>query len=273
MLKPGIYTDMSNDEYHGDKETFSRSALMDFKRSPYFYWANHVNPARPQKEKTPAMIFGSAFHEFMLEPKEFEKHYACEPPKVLLKNVGREKYDEFKAYCAELEESGKIILKDEEFLTLTKMKEALLAHPEASQLFLGGVYESAYIWQDKESGLICKTKPDILHANMIVDLKTCADASPAAFQRAMASGGYHIQGAMARDGIKENEGRVINNVLNICIETKYPFAIGIYLIDEAAIEVGEAEFKETLLALNHAIVNNEWPSYQVETIGLPRWYQ
>jgi len=286
----GIHPDLSSQDYHAHKESISRSAMMDFKRSPYTYWAMHLNPERPEKLATPSMIFGSAFHTFILEPHLFDKEYIVEPetlklPKVgLLRDLGRPEYDKQKSerdYVSlqnkirleefEAQADGKITLTTDQMLTLLAMRDALQKHPTAMQLVTGATYEQSYFWQDKESGLIVKARPDIIHDNMIVDLKTIADASPSNFQRSMVSGGYHVQGAVIRDGIRALTGQDIPNVINIAVQTSYPYSIGIYIIDEYALEQGREEYKQLLVDIKSAFVNNNFPDYEVQTVSLPTW--
>jgi hypothetical protein len=47
--------------------------------------------------------------------------------------------------------------------------------------------------------------------------------------------------------------------------------VGIYILDEYALDYGEREYKQILLALKHHIKSNEWPSYEVQTLSLPKW--
>ena len=288
----GIFKDLSNEEYHADKESISRSAIIEFKKSPYHYWSNYLNESRPERKSTKAMDFGNAFHTFILEPDKFEDQFCLEPPYepypplVLLKDVGREAYDKFKAekirienknyvmqekFNSEILELGKKPLSVIDFNQLKNMRDALQNYPKAWDLIQGAVYEQSYFWKDEGSGLIVKARPDILHSNMIVDLKTCADASPRAFQRAMVDGGYHIQGAMIREALRVLENREVSTVINIAIEKTYPYSIGIYIIDEYALEHGEAEFKAILIDLSNAIEYNTFESYPVQTISLPAW--
>lgn len=271
MIAEGIYTDLSNEEYHGDKDTLSRSSLMDFDISPYTYWANHLNPKRPPKKSTPAMEFGTMVHTYLLEPDEFKKRYAILPPKVLLKNEGREKYEMYKAICEGMEKSGAIIIEQEDIETLLLIADRINANPIARDLIEGARIEHSYFWQDEHSGLMLKSRPDILHENMIVDLKTCSDASPIAYKNAMAQGGYHVQGAMTRDAIDRLEGKRINKVLNIVIENKYPHNIAIYIIDEYALDAGHMKYKQICLDLKAARESNHFEDFGIQTISLPKW--
>ena len=117
-----------------------------------------------------------------------------------------------------------------------------------------------------------KVRPDILHSNMIIDLKTCQSAVTRRYLFSMLEHGYHIQGAMIREGLNKLRGFDIPNVINICIEKTYPYSIGIKIISEKALEAGKAEFKALLVALKHAIRYNEFSDLDIETIELPEWY-
>lgn len=270
MIEPGTYPDLSNEAYHADS-AISRSGIMEFIESPFKYWANYINPGRPPKKQTDEMIFGSAFHTFILEPHLFYDHYAVEPERVLLKDVGRKLYDEYKKSCEELENSKRIILSNDDLIVLNNMKIALDKSPVARELISDGVYEKSFFWKDTESELMIKARPDILHRTMIGDIKTCASASSRAYIRAMVDGGYHIQGAMIRDAVRKLEGKEVNNVINICIEKKYPYAIGIKIISERALDEGERRYKRVLLDMKECFETNEWPSYEIENVELPTW--
>jgi exodeoxyribonuclease VIII len=271
MIEQGIYPNLSNEDYHADKNSLSRSSLKDFHRNPYYYHAMHLRPDRPAKEPTRDMILGSAFHTMVLEPCKFDYEYVCEPKKVLLKDVGREAYEAYKQQCMLLENSKRIVLSDDEYTNLWNMKNTLDRDKRIESLFAEAEIEKSFFWKDQKSGLMVKARPDILHHNMIIDLKTCADASPSGFQRAMVDGWYHVQGAMIRDAVRKLEGYTINTVINICVEKKYPYCVGIYIIDEEALDYGEAKYKEILMQMKECLETKEFRDYEIQTINLPKW--
>lgn len=274
MIEEGIYNVLSSDDYHNDKESISRSAIMEFKKSPRKYWAKHLNPDRPPTEIKPSWEFGTAFHTLMLEPHLFEKSYFIMPEKVLLKDVGREAYDEYKKVEKEAESClDKVVLSRKDYDVLLAMRESLFANETAERLIEGAVYESSYFWKDHDSGLMLKSRPDALHSNMYVDLKTIDDASHHNFQREMVKFGYHIQASMVKDAVKTLTGETLGACINICVEKTYPYSIGIYIIDESAIEAGSEEYKSLLLNMQSCIINKEFRDYEVQTIKLPDWYK
>jgi len=274
MMESGIYLNdaLSSDAYHADKSSISRSSLMDFKRNPRKYWANHVNPDRPPRKWKESWEFGSAFHTLILEPNLFDEQYFVMPEKVLLKNVGEVLYREFKKIEEEAAQTTKRVLSQADYQKLIAMRESLFAHSRATGLLQKAVYESSYFWQDENTGLMLKSRPDILHSNIYVDLKTCDDASPQAFQKSMALYGNHIQAAMVQDGVHALTGNKLDACINVCVEKTYPHCVGIYIISEAAIEFGKCEYKQILLDLKAAMCENAYSDYPIQTIDLPSWY-
>lgn len=272
-MKPGIYSaiELDIEDYHKHRDSISRTPMMLFMESPFKYWAHYLNPEAPEKKITPAMIFGSAYHTLILEPQLFSQRFAVRPEAVLLKDVGREAYDNYKAQCAKLETTNKLILTADMMDTMNKMREVLLKHPKASPLIYDGVYEQSYFWNDPHSGLLVKARPDILHANMYVDIKTIADASPENYQREMVKFGYHIQGAMVRDARHELEHIKDTAIINIAQEKEYPYTVAVYRIDEAAIDAGHMKYKQALLDMKACRESGKYPDYEFQEIGLPRW--
>jgi len=272
MIEPGIHPNLTNDEYHAH-DSISRSKLMDFAVNPYHYWAMHINSKRPPRKEKKAFEIGQAFHDLILQPDLFNREYKIEPEKVLLKDVGREEYDAYKAECAALALSGATILSAEDYIKLDEMQDRLRNHKEAWSLIEGARYEESYFWRDPHTDLLIKTKPDILHPNMSVDFKTTRSASSRFFQNSIAEYGYHIQAAFVREGRHELEDVNVPNFINICMEKEYPYHLGIYIMEEEAIDEGYHEYKQLLLDLKSAIRDNHWPDHDIQSIGLPAWYK
>lgn len=283
------YPSLSNEEYH-DNAAISRSGILMFSQSPYKFWAHYLNPLRPPKKSTPAMEFGTAFHTFILEPNEFDKRYILEPeylkspPRVLLKNVGRPGYEAYKAEKAKIDfinertqenflesSESKVVLTRNDYELLLAMQSSITTIEGVKQLIEGALYEHSFIWEDKESGLMLKARPDILHANMIVDLKTIANASTSYYRSVMTNEMYHIQGAIIQDGIREVQGRDIPNVINICCEKDYPYQIGVKIIGEKSLDIGRTQYKNILMEMKKCFDTDVWPSYEPETVELPNW--
>lgn len=264
-MKPGIYTDITNEQYHSS-EGISRSGIMAFRKSPMHYWHDYINPDRSARESTQAMIFGNAVHTFILEPKEFLNRY-----KVIDKVDRRTK--EGKEYWLSLSEflGKKSFIDDDTLKELTSIKNSILNNSEASELIANAKYENSIYWKDEETDVICKARPDAMRENAIIDLKTTDDASPKAFARSCYNYGYHIQAAMISDGIKYNTGQLINHFIYVVVEKNPPYANAIYVLDESAIEIGRETYKKSLYKYKECLDSGNWPGYETQTISLPNY--
>ena len=263
----GVYKNLSNDDYHNDTTAISRSGLWEFRKAPAKYWNSHLNPDRPPKKITPDMEFGSAFHTFVLEPHLFYKKYAVLPEGIDKRtNDGKARFADFL-----IKSQGKTALKKEEMDKLILMKESVLNHPEASQLIVGGAVEHSIFWEDRHSGVLCKTRPDIWHDNMTVDLKTTSSADERSFINSVASYGYHLQSAMNREGIYQSGGNDITTHAFVCVEKEWPHLVAVYILDNNTLDFAHNMFKNTLQDFKKCKESNIWNGYETKEITLPAW--
>jgi len=164
------------------------------------------------------------------------------------------------------------------------MKEELYSIPTVSAMLSNGFAESSLFWKDPESGVLLKTRPDYLSIKhkAIFDLKTSCDASKDAFSRSIHNFGYHIQAALAIDGLKISLGEEFD-VVNLVVEKSEPYCSGAYFIDLPALALGRKLYREGIKIYLKCLNNNFWPSYtyedekenkkEIETIGVPFWVE
>jgi len=279
-MQVGIYRDLDIEAYHSGGGV-SRSGLMEFNKTPAHYWNAYLNPDRPKKEPTEAMNFGNAFHTFILENDKFESRFCVKPEQMLLKDLvdlygkdkGRVLFDQQKDELAGflLKSSHKTVLTEQQVETLHLMKQSLMNHDKAPGLIEDGLYEHSVFWEDPHSGVLCKTRPDIWHGNMTVDLKTIAAADERSFVNAMMAHGYHIQSAMNREGIRATNGTDIKTHVFLCVEKTFPYSIGVYILDISALELAQVKFKNLVTSFAECKRNDVWPGYETKTIFLPKW--
>lgn len=267
-ITPGIY-DMPNELYHSGAG-ISRSAIMEFKRSPMHYWFKYINPDRVKKEASDAMEFGSAFHMYVLEPELFEKEYF-----VMVKCPHHGNTKEAKAYKAQQEalSSGKKIILDTDLKVIKAMTDGLYNHPRAFSLITGAQYEKSIFWIDEASGLLCKARPDIWNekANFVLDLKTTKDASKRKFSYDFQDNGNYIQCAMIRDGILKVTGKKVESFLNLAVEKDAPYCAAHYPVNSEYVDLGEQEYKHYLLEIKKCMETNEWQAYKDDVIDVPKY--
>lgn len=73
-MKPGIYANISNHDYHTG-EGVSNSGLSLVRKSPMHYYVKKIAANDNQPAQSAAFMIGTAFHALMLEPAEFTKDY------------------------------------------------------------------------------------------------------------------------------------------------------------------------------------------------------
>jgi hypothetical protein len=265
IMEQGIY-DISNETYH-QGSGISRSALMKFKRSPYHYWYEYINPPYYVADPaTPAQILGQALHEFILEPKQFEAHFFVLPKFDKRTKAGAERWSQI-----QIEHTNKSFLTEAQYQDLQQMAESFQKNTVALKLIGDAQIEQSIYWTDPDTDIFCKCRPDILHDNLIVDLKTAQDGSAWSFSKAILDYGYHIQAAMIREALQQLKEITINDFFFIVIEKSAPFVTTVYQLDKKSIEKGHDEFKNLLLHYKQCLETNIWPSYEAQEISLPRY--
>lgn len=248
-------------DYHSDFSAITRTMLKDFRtEGRRWYHGRYITRTIQRKKPTPDMEFGVLAHYAIIEPHKFDDHYAVYPASALKRNGARgtDACNEFEAECAA---AGKIAIKESERDQLIDVARAvmdsdtykkLVARPELR-------IEQEVRWTDPLTGLPLKCKPDWLlpldRLTLIVDLKTCADASPSEFKRSALSQQYWLQAAHYTAGVREEiGGEVLFRFL--AIEKDKP-----HRVSEHEIEIGDDEWDEyrrTLEQLAYCYANDDW---------------
>ena len=250
-------TIISNADYHADP-AISASQLKEISRSPFHYWKRYVDPDRSPLKPTAAMRFGSLVHCAVLEPKELLQRYALAPDR---------RTKEGKAIADKMLADGIEPVNDNDFEQALSMAAAVHSHQTASLLLTNGQAEQSFWWDDVATRLRCKCRPDLFDGELIVDLKTCVDASPAGFGKAIANFGYQLQAAHYL------AGTLAKRFIFVAVEKVYPFAVGVYELDAEALVHGSIARHNALQRVQDCRAVGEWPGYTdgIQTLQLPGW--
>lgn len=262
-MKPGIY-DLSSDAYHAS-EGISRSGIMEFRKSPLHYRHRYISKTN-QEKNTAAKAFGSVLHTYILEPQLFDKEYLVVPKVNRQSKAGK---DEWAAYEAKAAANNLVLVNESDFENVLRLSEALTANKVALDLIKKGQAEKSIYFTDQSTGVLCKARPDVLHENMVIDLKTSSDGTFRSFQRDIHKYGYYIQAAMIRDGIRAVLNQEISSFIYVVLEVSEPYPVAIYILNEETIDKGEMVYKKELVKFKHCMEANDWPSYEPREINLP----
>lgn len=262
LVRAGIVQWISNEAYHKSAGV-SKSQLDRFAQSPAHYLASLTMP----RKETEAMRIGTLFHTLVLEPEKADF--------VVGPNINKNT-KEWKAFKAEAEASGQVVIDEGDNAMLQGMVASIKAHPAASALLSGpGIAEGSCWWYDERSGELCRCRPDFYRQDLgiIVDLKTTDDASPEAFAKSIAKCGYHRQNAMYVDGVEAVTGDYVKGFVFVVTEKSAPYCTAVYSLDTQCAELGRDQYKRLLLDLADCKIARNFPGYsdKIEALSLPAW--
>lgn len=200
---PGIY-DIDIDVYLGEQSYISSSGLKRVLESPEALQRYLLR----QHESTPRLDLGTAVHCALLEPERFEREYVALPV---------EHVDLFHAQDLQLIREQRShplrFITQAQMETVHGIREQVARQPDIAALLQRGLPERSLFWQDPETGIRCKVRPDLLVLpHLILELKTTFDASLAVFQRTLQMQRYHLSAAMYLDGVAHLTGYPLNYV-------------------------------------------------------------
>ncbi|EAY7437283.1 PD-(D/E)XK nuclease-like domain-containing protein [Salmonella enterica] len=265
-IQPGIYYDIPNEAYHAGPGV-SKSQLDDIADTPAIYlWRKN---APVDTEKTKSLDTGTAFHCRVLEPDEFSKRFIIAPEFNRRTSAGKEEEKTFLEECAR---TGRTVLTAEEGRKIELMYQSVMALPLGQWLVESAGYaESSVYWEDPETGILCRCRPDkiIPEFHWIMDVKTTADIQR--FRTAYYDYRYHVQDAFYSDGYRAQFGEIPTFVFLVASTTaecgRYP--VEIFMMGEDAKLAGQREYRRNLQTLAECLNNDEWPA--IKTLSLPRW--
>jgi exodeoxyribonuclease VIII len=257
---------MTNAEYH-QLPSISKSGLDLIHRAPALYRYRRANPT-PQ---TPSMRWGTLVHTAILEPETMEERHIIAPAVDRRTKHGKEAWEEFQATA----EGREVITADESF-ALESIRAMAHGDPVAGPILAKIAHvERSIFWQDADTGLECRCRPDaILDNGYILDVKTTTDASADSFSRSIAQWRYHVQAAFYSDGYESEFGEPPRGFAFLAIEKEPPYLCAVYLMDFKAVLRGRSEYQADLRTLRQCIDTDTWPglSDKPSRIDLPKWY-
>jgi exodeoxyribonuclease VIII len=207
-LPDGIYTDISDEEYFGDKSRVNCSTLKKVIMSggSTAYLKEIVKP-------TKAMRIGTAFHTLVLEPNEFDNRFIVIPDVSFATKEGKA-YKEKYSDCVFADEKDRdsddgkvVVIKEPDYDDLQNLKTGLLVGADGRATLADhllrqpGDVEAVVLFT--YLGVPCKIKIDkLLEDYHCLDVKTCLSCKADDFARASFDRGYFIQSAFYKLAFK-----------------------------------------------------------------------
>lgn len=269
---PGIHFGVSNADYHASAG-ISKSGLDCLNKSPAHYFGRYLDPNFPADDdkQTIDQQNGELAHCAILEPDDFDKRFIVGP------SVSRNT-KAWKEFAEDAASNGKSAIKQEQYETAWAQANSVRRLPDIASALAVGNAESSAFWIDEETGMLCKCRPDFAHdcgdsGVILIDVKTCGNASLREFSIMLAKHRYHVQDAFYRDGYSIASGRNVLAFIFAAVEMEYPYAASAIMLDEDSVEQGRRDYRRNLDLYSKCVSSGTWPGYDgtVQLARLPGW--
>lgn len=272
----GLVRGLPNADYQRS-EAVSQTQLKAVRRSPYHYFARHVEEVPVvflRDDETEEMFAGTLCHCATLEPAAFDARYLVGPDvKTRAAKAWKDAVDA---------NPGRILITPRQYETALAQARSLRKLDAVAEILEDGECEVSAFWIDPATGLHCRCRPDAVNATfgtarapeaMLLDVKSCRDASDHAVQAAIARYGYHHQDHWYSHGYGAASGVPVAGFVFAFVENEHPFAARVIEIDSEAKDIAARENRAALDRLAQCRREGRWPGYppEVQGMGLPRW--
>lgn len=234
------------------------------------YWSGNPNAA-PEEESSDAMTLGSAAHHLLLGEEAFTTKFIFRPLK----------WSDWRTTAAKdwkrlQERAGRTVLLPKMLDAIKGMATSLSRHPLVQAGILNGQIERSLIWQDEETGLWLKARPDAIPADGgdYADLKCLRDVDKRSLENCIADRGYHQQAALVAEGSAKVLRRPLASFCLVAVETAPPYDVRVVEIEAQDIELGMRSNRAALRLIKRCMETGHWPGKSradAEYIGLPPW--
>lgn len=281
----GAYEGISEQDYHsnplllpGPSLSASGAKVLLEKSPAHFYHQSAMNPDRVSND-APHFSVGRASHAKVLLGGDWAKHFHVTPPGFSrAKTVAMAEEIAAADYAAS---KGKTIIRHEDMALVEKIADKIGANEAARHALMRGVPEMTLAWQDEDTGVWLRARPDFLpqtcidgdDIRIVTDLKFMAGThcSPRKFAKAMDDFGYHIAAAHYGEGIKQVFGKYPTGYVFVVVEKDEPHTVSLYYPEPEDIERGRNQMRQAIDLFAKCVEHNRWPGYadQPMQVSLP----
>lgn len=233
------------------EEHLSFSSLNAFAQSPKAF----IDYKFLEKEETPAIVYGSVVHCLTLEPEKFDLDFFVFRDLDICKEIGGtvpRNTNRYKAWAAEekLKAGERTTINEELYNKAVLASEQILSN-NASKWLIKECYgkEVEMDWEFKNFKFL--GYKDAEAADFILDLKTCQDADPRAFQRNLILSNYFIQAAMYLYGTG-----VDKDFYFIAVDGN--LEVSVHKLERELIMYGMERYDQLVKYFNTCIIMNAW---------------
>lgn len=262
----GVFGDIDGNQYHRELPGVSKTDIE------YASWSLANMVARKNREEfdSDALLMGRLLHsriELHANLDEYRKIFVVKP-----------KFTGSGARAAGEEwdhaHKGMTILTESQEADIESMFAGVVANPQSRAIVdANGIYEETVFWTDRDSGVLCKCRPDkrvpdFLGQPLIADWKTIGQFSKRNIQDAIADHHYHVSAAFTIDGLKA-VGIDPGPYVFVFIEKGEPNRVLCVPANDIDVELGRRKYKKVLMQIAEAQKTGVWPGFA--DIGMHDW--
>lgn len=247
--------------------------------SPWHFWSqSDLNEHRyPEPETSDALILGRAAHCLILGDEVFDERFVYVPGNAPRKptpqqieayaqgrgtEVGIKSVEFWREY--EQRAAGRDFLTEAQVEKIQYMADNLRRSPEAMQALTGGMTEVSLIWEDPETGVWLKSRPDVIPDNGFdaSDLKTFTPRHSNlvfAAQKAVTEHGYAMQMALASMGAEVVFGTPTSEFILIFVQTTAPYCVIPIRLDPESLHIGKILCRRAINKFAKCLETGNWP--------------
>lgn len=254
MLQLGINKDISNKDYHSDREYLSSSGIKLLHSDPEEFHRQYILGEKTESSNQTALDFGTAAHTMILEPHLFNDQ-------VLEYTGGSRRTNDFRDFKAAHPE--KLIFLPHEMEKLSALKAAFQNHPQKG-LLENSLYEHTLC--SEISGVKVKCRADSIcpERGIITDIKTTSYASGLSqFKETLQRSHYEISAALYCIIAEQIYGKPFS--FYFIVLSKDDLQCHIYKTSFETLELGKSRTKAALEFFKQAKLTNEWKQEILET--------
>lgn len=262
-----IHHDMTREQYDA-LDAVNFSTLKLFAKSPAHYWHRLMEGGDAD---TNAKKLGRVRHMAVFEPERFRRE-------VVAWDGGRRFGKEWDAFCAK--HAGREIVTADEMSEVIRLATHVRTDRVAGRYVTNGRPEVTYQWTHSAPAadgvpawsINLKGRVDFVTDTHLADLKTCRDASPGAFGRAVWDMHYLAQAAMYVDGHEAATGQRLGFAF-VAAEIDVPHVVTVFRVADHLLDRGRDMYQGWLYRLAECRRTATWPGFATEEIDiqLPPW--
>lgn len=255
-----LYPDLPAHLYHGDRDALSCSMLKPLLESPAEFQSSLLEIAA----SSPQMDFGSLVHVLVLQPMLFGQEFVVYPGEA-------DGYDpDYKKFKKLHKNSGRIIIDEPTFVSGCRLADKLL-HRLINGRPLGdyvaeGIPEASIYFQEPTTGLSLRTRLDLYHPELSIDLKTTRFGNKHGFFRDAEEKGYDMQAFMYSLGRSLYEGKKAVPFVFVAAQSDEPHSIFVSPCGDSTLDNGAKKFQDVVSTYVACTQNNLWPDASCDEV-------